>query len=60
MFVSLVGADAAKLQRQRVAAVKNNKMYNTHANKLYLHFDPAVYCLEDLSVVDGMNLNQES
>lgn len=26
----------------------------------YLHFDPAVHCLEDLSVVDGTDLNQES
>lgn len=27
--------------------------------KVYLHFDPAVYCLEDFSVVDGMDLDEE-
>lgn len=26
----------------------------------YLHFDPAVHRLQDLSVVDGMDLDQES
>lgn len=26
---------------------------------IYLHFDPAVYRLEDLRVVDGMDLNQQ-
>lgn len=26
---------------------------------MYLHFDPAVHRLEDLSVVDGMDLNQQ-
>lgn len=44
------------MQRQLVAAVKPA---NTHT-LLYLHFDPAVNCLEDFSVVDGMDLNQES
>lgn len=27
--------------------------------RIYLHFDPAVHCLEDLRVVDGMDLDQQ-
>lgn len=28
-------------------------------SRIYLHFDPAVHRLEDLSVVDGMDLDQQ-